>query len=97
MVAHVMGFVTKIYSKEIKPVYPKEYQSWIFIWRTEAEAPILWSPDVKNWLTGKDPDAGKNWRWKEKGTTENQMVIWYHWLNGLEFEHLRELVMDRET
>ena len=48
--------------------------------------PILWPPDVKNWLTGKDPDAGKDWRWEDKGMTENEMVGWHHWLNGHEFE-----------
>ena len=74
--------------KEIKPVNPKGSQSWIFIGRTDAEteAPILWPPDMKNWLIGKDPDAGKDWRQKEKGTTEDEMVGWYHWLNGHEFE-----------
>ena len=74
--------------KEIKPVSPKGNQSWIFIGRTdaEAEAPILWPPDVKNWLIGKDPDAWKDGRHKEKGTTENEMVGWHHWLNGHEFE-----------
>ena len=67
-------------SKEIQPVYPKENQSWIFIGRTDAEAetPILWPPDAKNWLIGKDPDAGKDWRLEEKGTTENEMVGWHH-------------------
>ena len=61
---------------------------WIFIWRTdtEAETPILWPPDVKNWLTGKDLDVGKDWRQEEKGTTENEMVGWHHRLNGHEFE-----------
>ena len=60
--------------------------SWIFIWRTDAkaEAPILWPPDAKNWLIGKDPDAGKDWRREEKGTTEDEMVGWHHWLNGHE-------------
>ena len=60
--------------------------SWIFIGRTDAEAetPILWPPDVKNWLTGKDPDAGKDWRQEEKGRTEEEMVGWHHWLNGHE-------------
>ena len=74
--------------KEIKPVRPKGNQSWIFIGRTDAEAetPILWPPDVKNLLIGKDPDAGKGWRQEEKGVTEDQMVGWYHWLNGHEFE-----------
>ena len=62
--------------KEIKPVNPKGNQSWIFIGKTEAEAetPILWPPDVKNWLFGKDPDAGKDWRWEVKRTTEDEMV-----------------------
>ena len=74
--------------KEIKPVNPKGNQPWIFIGRTgaEAEAPILWPPDSKNWLTGKDPDAGKGWRQKEKGMIEDEMVGWYHWFNGHEFE-----------
>ena len=73
--------------KEIKPVNPKGNQSCIFIGRTDAEAetPILWPPDVKNWLIGKDPDAGKDWR-QEKGTTEDEMVGWHHWLNGHEFK-----------
>ena len=74
--------------KEIQPVTPKGNQSWIFIGRTdvEAETPILWPPDVKNWLTGKDPDARKDWRWEEKGTTEDEMVGWHHQLSGHEFE-----------
>ena len=72
--------------KDINPVNPKRNQSWIFIRRTgaEAEAPILWPPDAKNWLTGKDP-AGKDWR-QEKGTTEDEMVAWHHRLDGHEFE-----------
>ena len=74
--------------KEIKPVHPKGNQSWIFIERTDAEAetPILWPSDVMNWLTGKDSDAGKGWRQEEKGTMEDEMVGWYHWVNGHEFE-----------
>ena len=70
--------------KEIQPVHPKGDQSWVFIGRTdaEAEAPILWPPDVKSWLIRKDPDAGKDWRQEEKGTTEDEMVGWHHWLNG---------------
>ena len=74
--------------KEIKPVNPKGNQSWIFIGRTdaEAEAPILWSPTVKSWFIGKDPDSGKDWRQEEKGTTEDKMVGWHYWLNGHEFE-----------
>ena len=74
--------------KEIQPVHPKGNQCWIFIERTDAEAetPILWSPDVKNWLIWKDPDAGKDWRREEKGTTEDETVGWHHQLNGHEFE-----------
>jgi len=74
--------------KEIKSVNPKESQSWIFIRRTEVEAetPILWPPDVKSWLIWKDPDAGKDWRLEEMGTTEDEMVGWHHRLNGHEFE-----------
>ena len=74
--------------REIQPVHPKGNQSCIFIGRTDAEveAPILWPPDVKNWLLGKDPDAGKDWRQEEKGTTVDKMVGWPHWLNGHEFE-----------
>ena len=69
-------------------VNPKGNQHWIFIGRTdaEAEAPVLWPHDVKTWLTTKDPDAGKDWRQEEKGTTEDEMVGWYHQLNGHEFE-----------
>ena len=76
------------YSKEIQPVHPKGNQTWIFIGRTDAEAetPIFWPPDVKNWLIRKDLDARKDWRWEEKGMTENEMVGWHHWLNGHEFE-----------
>ena len=74
--------------KEIKPVHPKGNQSWIFIGRTDAEAaaPILWPPDVKNWLIGKDPDAGKDWRLEEKGTTEDEMVGGHHRLDGHGFK-----------
>ena len=74
--------------KEIQPVHPKGDQSWVFIGRTDAEAetPILWPPDVKNWLIGKDPDDGKDWRQEEKGMTEDEVVGWHHWLDGLEFE-----------
>ena len=73
-------------SKEIRPVNPKGNQPWIFIGRTDAEAPILWPPDSKSWLSGKDPDAGKDWRWEEKGMTEDEMVGWHHLLNRHEFE-----------
>ena len=74
--------------KEIKPVNPKGNQPWIFIGRTdaEAEAPILWPPDEKNWLIGEDADAGKDWGQEEKGTTEDEMVGWHHQLNGHDFE-----------
>ena len=74
--------------KEIQPVHPKGKQSWIFTRRTDAEAetPILWPPDVKNWLTGKDPDAVKDWREEEKGTTEDEMVGWCYRLDGHECE-----------
>ena len=72
--------------KEIQLVHPKGNQSWIFIGKTdaEAEALILGPPNVKNWLIGKDPDAGKDWRWEEKGMTEDEMVGWHHRLNGHE-------------
>ena len=72
--------------KGIQPVHPKGNQSWIFIGRTNAEAPILWPLDVKNWLIGKDPNDGKDWRQEEKGMIEDEMVGWHHWLNGHEFE-----------
>ena len=74
--------------KEIKPVNPKGNQPWIFIGRTDAEAetPRFWPPDVKNWLSEKGPDAGEDCRQEEKGMTEDEMVEWHHWLNGLEFE-----------
>ena len=74
--------------KEIQPVHHKGNQSWIFVGRADAEAetPILWPPDVKNWLTGKDPVSGKDWRQEEKRVTENEMVGWHHQLDGHEFE-----------
>ena len=74
--------------KEIQLVNPKGNQPWMFIGRTnaEAETPILWPPDGKNWLIGKDPDAGKDWGQEEKGTTEDEMVGWHHRLDGHEFE-----------
>ena len=73
----------------MQPVHPKENQSSVFIWRTDAETPILCTPDVKNRLTGKDPDAGKDWRQEDKGTAEDEMVGWHYWcpsLDGHEFE-----------
>ena len=73
--------------KEIQPVHPKGNQSWVFTGRTDVEAktPILWPPGGKSQLTGKDSDAGKDWRQEEKGTTDDEMARWHHWLNGHEF------------
>ena len=81
-------FESPLDSKEIKPVDPKGNQPWIFTERNDAEAetPILWSPVAKSRLTGKDPEAGKDWRQEEKGTAEDKMVGWHHWLDGHEFE-----------
>ena len=80
--------------KEIKPVNPRGNQPriFIFIGRTDAEAetPILWTPDVKSWFIGKDPDAGKDWGQEEKGVTEDDVVGWHHWLHGHEFEQTLE-------
>ena len=74
--------------KEIQPVHPKGDQSWVFIGRidVEAETPILWPPHVKSWLIAKYPDAGRDWEWEEKGTTEDEMAGWHHRLNAHEFE-----------
>ena len=74
--------------KETQPVHPIGDQSWVFIGRTDvkAETPTLWPPDGKSWLIWKDPDAGKDWGQEEKGTAEDEMVGWHHWLNGHEFE-----------
>ena len=74
--------------KEIQPAHPKENQSWIIIRRTDVEAPILWPPDAKNWLTGKDPDAEQDWRQEEKGITEAGKVGWHHRFDGHEFEQV---------
>ena len=84
--------------KKIQPVHPKGNQSWIFIGGTDvkAETPILWPPDVKNWLLWKDPDAGNDWR-QEEGMTEDEMVGRHHYLNGVSLNKLQELVMDREA
>ena len=75
--------------KEIKPLNPKVNQPWTFVRKTdaeaEAEAPIVWPPDGKSWLNGKDPDAEEDWRQEEKGTTEDEMVGWHHWLDGHAF------------
>ena len=85
--------------KEIKPISPKGNQSWIFTGRTdaEAEAPLPQPPDAKNWLFKKDPDAGKDWRQDEEGTTEDEMVGWHHWLDRMNLSKFQELVMDREA
>ena len=72
--------------KNNKPVNLKGNQPWRFMGRTDAEASILWPPDAKSWLIGKDPDAGEDWRQEEKGMTEDKMDGWDHWLNGHEFE-----------
>ena len=81
---------TPMDSMDIKPVNPKGNHSWIFIEKTDAaaEAPIPGPPDVNSWLTGKDPDAGKDWRQEEKGTTEDEMAGWHHWLNEHELEQI---------
>ena len=78
--------------KEIQPVHPKGNRSWIFIGRngSEAETPMVWPPDVKNWLIWKDPDPGKDWRREEKGMTEDEMAGWHHQLNGHELSKLWE-------
>ena len=74
--------------KDIQPVHPKGNQPWDFFGRTDAEAetPILWPPDAKSWLIGKDSDAGRDWGQEEKGLTEDEMAGWHHWLYGHEFE-----------
>ena len=83
--------------KEIQSIHPKGNQSWIFIGRTNAEAPVLWSLGMKSQLTERDPDAGKDWGQEEKGTTEDEVVGWHHQLSGHEFEQALEIVKDREA
>ena len=82
---------------EIQQVTPKANHTWTFTAKTDAKAPIFWPPDVKDWLIGKEPDAGEDWRQEEKGTTEDEMVGWHQWLDGYEPEQALELVMDREA
>ena len=85
--------------KEIQPVHSKGGQSWLFIRRTDAEdeTPVIWPPNAKNWLTRKDPDVEKDWRWEEKGTTEDEMVGWLTNVMDMSLSKLQELVMDREA
>ena len=85
--------------KEIQPVHPKGDQSWVFIARTDAEAetPILWPPHIKSWLTGKEPDAGRDWGQEEKGMTEDEMAGCITKSMDMSLGNLRELVMDREA
>ena len=85
--------------KEIQLVHPKEDQSWVFIGRTDAEAetPILWPPDVKNWIIGKDPDTGRDWGQEEKGKTVDEMAGWHHRLDRHGLSKFWELLMDREA
>ena len=91
-------FKNPLDSKKMKSINPKRNQSWMFIGRTdvEAEAPVLWPPDVKSWLISKDLDAGKDWWQEEKGTAENEMVGWHHQHNGFE-NKLWERMNDRES
>ena len=86
-------------SKAIKPVNPKENQPWIFTEGPDAEALILWPPDEKIWLIGRDPDAGKDWGQEVKRETDNERAGWHHWLNGHELEQIQlwEIVKDREA
>ena len=84
-------------SKEIKPVNPKRNQPWIFIGRTDADALILWPPDMKRWLLGKDPDVGKDWKQREKGMTEDEMAGWHPDSTDMRLSKLQEIVKDREA
>ena len=78
-------------SKEIQPVHPKGNEPWVCTAKTDAdaEAPVLWPPDAKSWLTGKDPDTGRDWGQEEKGMTEDEMVGWHYWLHGHKSEQTR--------
>jgi len=90
---------TPLDCKEIQPLYRRRNQSWIFTGRTDAKAetPIPWPPDVKNWLNGKYPDARKDWRQEEKGTTEDEMVGWHHWFDGHKFEQVLRVGNGQES
>ena len=94
-----MRFWWVVSLRQLKSVSPKGNQPWIFMGRidAEAEAPILWPPDVKNWLIGKDLDAGKDWRQEKNGTTKDETIEWHHRLDGHEFEQAPGVVMDREA
>ena len=85
--------------KEIQPVHSEGDQPWEFFWRNDAKAEtlVLWPPHAKNWLIGKDSDAGRDWGQEDKGTTEDEMAGWHHRLDGHELSELQELVMDREA
>ena len=85
--------------KEIQQVHSEGDQPWDFFGRNDAKAetPVLWPPDAKSWLVGKDSDAGRDWGQEEKGTTEDEMAGWHHWLDGRDLSELQELVMDREA
>ena len=90
---------TPLDCKEIQPVNPEGSQSWIFIWRTdaEAEAPIFWLPDANSWLIGKDPDAGQDWRQEEKDTIEDKTVGWHYNSMDRSLSKVQEMVKDREA
>ena len=90
-------FESPLDSKEIKPVNPKENQPWIFVGRTDAKTPILWPLDLKSLFMGKDADAGQEWGQEEKGVTEDEMVGWYHQLNGHDFSKFQEVVKAQEA
>ena len=83
--------------KEIQPVHSEGNQPWIFTGKTDVKAPIILPPNVKNWLIGNHPDAGENWRQEGKGTIDDEMVGWHHWLNGMSLSNLWVIAKDREA